>query len=126
MAKAKKPNILVIWGDDIGITNLSCYTHGLMGYQTPNIDRLAKEGVMFIDCYGEQILHRRPVLLHHRAECISHRFVEGRHAGGACRHAGGIVTIAALPQKPGLRNGSIRQEPSWRLEQVPPDRAWIR
>src|SRR3984885_10789532 len=51
---AKKPNILVIWGDDIGISNLSCYSHGLMGYQTPNIDRLAKEGVMFIDSYGEQ------------------------------------------------------------------------
>src|SRR5271156_5140914 len=51
---AKKPNILVIWGDDIGISNLSCYSHGLMGYETPNIDRLAKEGVMFIDSYGEQ------------------------------------------------------------------------
>lgn len=49
-----KPNILVIWGDDIGITNLSCYSHGLMGYQTPNIDRLAKEGMMFTDSYGEQ------------------------------------------------------------------------
>ena len=55
MAKAgKKPNILVIWGDDIGISNLSCYSHGLMGYQTPNIDRLAKEGMMFTDSYGEQ------------------------------------------------------------------------
>src|SRR5277367_6800814 len=50
----KKPNILVIWGDDIGISNLSCYSHGLMGYQTPNIDRLAKEGVMFTDYYAEQ------------------------------------------------------------------------
>src|SRR5437773_1818139 len=50
----KKPNILVIWGDDIGISNLSCYSHGLMGYQTPNIDRLAKEGMMFTDAYGEQ------------------------------------------------------------------------
>src|ERR1700722_17872422 len=49
-----KPNILVIWGDDIGIANLSCYSHGLMGYQTPNIDRLAKEGMMFTDSYGEQ------------------------------------------------------------------------
>ena len=37
--KSGKPNILVIWGDDIGISNLSCYSHGLMGYQTPNIDR---------------------------------------------------------------------------------------
>jgi arylsulfatase len=54
MAAAKKPNILVIWGDDIGITNLSCYSHGLMGYRTPNIDRLAKEGMMFTDSYGEQ------------------------------------------------------------------------
>jgi arylsulfatase len=49
-----KPNILVIWGDDIGISNLSCYSMGLMGYQTPNIDRLAKEGMLFTDSYGEQ------------------------------------------------------------------------
>jgi len=51
-SKQKQPNILVIWGDDIGITNLSCYSHGLMGYQTPNIDRIAKEGMMFTDAYG--------------------------------------------------------------------------
>jgi arylsulfatase len=53
-AAADKTNILVIWGDDIGITNISRYSHGLMGYQTPNIDRLANEGVMFTDAYGEQ------------------------------------------------------------------------
>ncbi len=51
---AKQPNILVIWGDDIGIANLSCYTRGLMGYQTPNIDRIANEGMLFTDSYGEQ------------------------------------------------------------------------
>jgi len=49
-----KPNILVIWGDDIGINNLSCYSHGMMGYRTPNIDRLAREGMIFTDSYGEQ------------------------------------------------------------------------
>ena len=49
-----KPNILVIWGDDVGTTNLSCYGHGVMGYRTPNIDRLAEEGMMFTDAYGEQ------------------------------------------------------------------------
>ena len=49
-----KPNILVIWGDDIGITNLSCYSDGLMGYRTPNIDRIAQEGMRFTDSYGEQ------------------------------------------------------------------------
>ena len=51
---ADKPNILVIWGDDIGITNLSCYSDGLMGYRTPNIDRIADEGMRFTDAYGEQ------------------------------------------------------------------------
>jgi arylsulfatase len=51
---AEKPNILVIWGDDIGITNLSCYSDGLMGYRTPNIDRVADEGMRFTDYYGEQ------------------------------------------------------------------------
>lgn len=49
-----KPNILIIWGDDIGISNLSCYSDGLMGYRTPNIDRIADEGVRFTDYYGEQ------------------------------------------------------------------------
>jgi arylsulfatase len=49
-----KPNILVIWGDDIGITNISAYTFGLVGYRTPNIDRVAREGMMFTDHYGEQ------------------------------------------------------------------------
>ncbi len=49
-----QPNILVIWGDDIGISNLSCYSEGLMGYRTPNIDRIAEEGVRFTDHYGEQ------------------------------------------------------------------------
>ncbi|HSN73803.1 MAG TPA: arylsulfatase [Anaerolineae bacterium] len=49
-----KPNILVIWGDDIGITNLSCYSDGLMGYRTPNIDRIANEGMRFTDSYGQQ------------------------------------------------------------------------
>ena len=52
--KTSKPNILVIWGDDIGITNLSCYSSGLMGYHTPNIDRIAQEGMRFTDSYGEQ------------------------------------------------------------------------
>jgi arylsulfatase len=49
-----KPNILILWGDDIGQSNLSCYSDGLMGYQTPNIDRIAKEGVRFIHYYAEQ------------------------------------------------------------------------
>ncbi|MCH7914072.1 MAG: sulfatase-like hydrolase/transferase, partial [Deltaproteobacteria bacterium] len=54
VAQQRKPNILVIWGDDIGQSNISQYTHGLMGYKTPNIDRIAKEGMTFTDYYGEQ------------------------------------------------------------------------
>jgi hypothetical protein len=51
---AKKPNILVIMGDDIGWFNASCYNHGMMGYQTPNIDRIAAEGGLFNCWYGQQ------------------------------------------------------------------------
>jgi arylsulfatase len=50
----RRQNILVIFGDDIGQSNISAYTHGLMGYRTPNIDRLAREGMMFTDYYAEQ------------------------------------------------------------------------
>ncbi len=53
-AAKKKPNILIIWGDDIGYWNVSAYNHGMMGYKTPNIDRIAKEGAMFTDWYGQQ------------------------------------------------------------------------
>jgi arylsulfatase len=49
-----KPNILVIWGDDIGYWNISAYNQGMMGYKTPNIDRIAKEGALFTDWYGQQ------------------------------------------------------------------------
>src|SRR6187401_3359928 len=51
---AKKPNIVIIWGDDIGQTNISAYSDGLMGYRTPNIDRIANEGMRFTDAYAEQ------------------------------------------------------------------------
>jgi arylsulfatase A-like enzyme len=56
MAKAAntKPNILILWGDDIGWFNISAYNHGIMGYKTPNIDRIAKEGALFTDWYGQQ------------------------------------------------------------------------
>jgi arylsulfatase A-like enzyme len=53
-AATDKPNILVIWGDDVGQSNISYFTNGLMGYKTPNIDRIAQEGMAFTDYYGEQ------------------------------------------------------------------------
>jgi arylsulfatase A-like enzyme len=51
---AKQPNILILWGDDIGIWNISRFSNGMMGYRTPNIDRVAAEGVTFTDYYGQQ------------------------------------------------------------------------
>src|SRR5262249_36463200 len=53
-ASKKQPNILVIFGDDIGQSQISAYTMGLMGYRTPNIDRIAKEGMIFTDAYAQQ------------------------------------------------------------------------
>lgn len=53
-AAEKMPNILVIWGDDIGISNISAYSGGLMGYETPNIDRIGREGIRFLHYYAEQ------------------------------------------------------------------------
>ncbi len=73
LAQANKPNILVIWGDDIGITDVSAYSDGLMGFETPNIDRIGKEGIRFLQYYGEQVVHRRACGLSHRSARDSHR-----------------------------------------------------
>ena len=54
VAQAGKPNILLIMSDDVGIANISAYSMGLVGYHTPNIDRIARGGMMFTDYYGEQ------------------------------------------------------------------------
>ena len=54
MAAAKKPNILILWGDDIGWWNISFNSRGQMGYRTPNIDRVGNEGAVFTDYYGQQ------------------------------------------------------------------------
>jgi opacity protein-like surface antigen len=73
---ADKPNIVVIWGDDIGISNISAYSEGLMGYQTPNIDRMAKEGMKFTDYYAENSCTAgRAAFI--RPECFSHRQQQG-------------------------------------------------
>ncbi len=103
----KKPNILIIWGDDIGQSNLSCYTHGLMGYKTPNIDRIAKEGMLFTDSYAEQ-------------SCTAGRssFITGQSVyrtglskvgipGSPIGMPDSIVTIAALLKEQGYATGQF-------------------
>jgi len=54
LAQAKKPNILVLWGDGIGVHNISAYSQGIMGYKTPNIDRIGKEGAILTGFYAQQ------------------------------------------------------------------------
>ena len=83
-----KPNILVIWGDDIGWSNVSVYNHGMMGYQTPNIDRIAKEGAMFTDWYAQQ-------------SCTAGRaaFILGQHPFRT-----GLLTIGMPGSKQGIQD----------------------
>ena len=114
---ARKPNILVIWGDDIGQSNLSCYTHGLMGYKTPNIDRIAREGMLFTDSYGEQ-------------SCTAGRssFITGQSVyrtglskvgipAAPDRHARKARDDRRAAEGAGLRHRAVRQEPPRRPEQ---------
>ena len=84
---SKKPNILVIFGDDIGIWNLSCYSSGMMGYRTPNIDRIANEGMRFTDSYGEQSCTAGRASFITGQSGVPHRPDQGRHAGRADRPA---------------------------------------
>ena len=113
------PNILVIWADDIGISNLSCYSRGLMGYFTPNIDRIADEGMLFTDSYGEQ-------------SCTAGRssFITGQSVYRTGMSKVGMPGMdVGLQRRPhdrrvaqaaGLCHRPVRQEPSRRPEQVLP------
>jgi arylsulfatase A-like enzyme len=86
----KKPNILILWGDDIGYWNISHYSKGMMGYHTPNIDRIAQEGATFTDWYGQQ-------------SCTAGRaaFITGelpiRTGMWFCRRFGSFQSQASLP-----------------------------
>ena len=82
----KKPNILIIWGDDIGQFNVSAYNLGMMGYRTPNIDRIAREGALFTDWYGEQSCTAGRAAFITGQSCHPLRPHQGRPAGRAGGH----------------------------------------
>jgi arylsulfatase A-like enzyme len=86
-APAKKPNILVLWGDDIGYWNVSAYNQGMMGYKTPNIDSIAKEGALFTDWYGQQ-------------SCTAGR---GAFITGQCGFRTGLLKVGLPGAKEGLK-----------------------
>ena len=122
----KKPNILVIFGDDIGQTNVSAYTMGLMGYRTPNIDRIAKEGMIFTDYYAEQSCTAGPVVVHHRPVHVPHRAVARSASRRDGRAPEGGPDDRRAAQEPRLRHRPVRQEPPRRPERVPADGPRVR
>ena len=122
----KSPNILFIMGDDVGIWNISAYHRGMMGGSTPNIDRIAKEGLLFVDHYGQ-------------ASCTAGRaaFILGQYpirsglsTVGLPGAAEGISTkdptIANLLKPLGLRDRTIWQEPPWRSRRPFADQSRLR
>src|SRR5262245_29757918 len=121
MANEKKPNVLIIWGDDIGQSNLSCFTKGVMGYRTPNIDRIANEGMLFTDYYAEQSCTavRRAVVLGPNV------FRSGLSKGGLPGAAKGMRAedpTIAVPLKPlGYATGQFGKiHLGYRDEHLPP------
>ena len=122
----QKPNILVIWGDDIGVHNVSAYTHAIMGYRTPNIDRLAQEGRAVHRRLRPAVVHRRARLVHSRPEPVPHRPADHRHAGLGARHPRLGADHRRPAQGAGLHHRPVRQEPSRRPRQAPADGARLR
>ncbi len=126
VAADKKPNIVIIWGDDIGQSEHQRLHAWVMGFKTPNIDRVAKEGVIFTDYYAEQ-------------SCTAGRssFITGQCGlrtgntkvglpGAAAGLQDRDVTIAQLLKAPGLRHRPVRQEPPGRPERAPAHRPRLR
>jgi hypothetical protein len=123
-AQAQKPNILVIFGDDIGQSDISAYTFGLMGYRTPNIDRIAKEGMMFTDYYAEQ-----SCIVGRSSSPANHRYAptfEGRNTGSHCGTATRRHHHCRGAKAARLRHRSIWQKPSWRQKRISPDGTRLR
>ena len=125
-ADGKKPNIVFIMGDDVGWFNIGAYHRGIMSGKTPNLDKLASQGMLFTDYYAE-------------ASCTAGRanFITGEiplrtglttvgQAGADVGLPAQACTLATALKAQGLRHRSVRQEPSWRPEQVPADGARLR
>ena len=123
---AAKPNILVIFGDDIGWFNASAYNSGLMGYQTPNIDSIGQEGAMFTDWYAQQSCTAGRAAFITGQSPIRTGLTKVGLPGADVGLQAGDPTIAAVAEAAWLRNRTVRQEPSRRPRQIPADGPWLR
>ena len=126
-ASGRKPNILVIFGDDIGIPQISAYTMGMMGYRTPNIDRIAREGAIFTDFLRSAELHRRAA---RRSSSARSRSAPAcltiGMPGDPARHPGLDADDRRRHEDAGLRHRPVRQEPSRRPRRASADQARLR
>ena len=125
-AAGRKPNILVILGDDIGLLNPSCYNRGMMGFKTPNIDRIAKEGAILSTYYGQQSCTAGRAAFITGQSPVPHRTDQGRPAGCGDRPADGRSDRRRVPEAARLRDRPVRQEPPRRSRRVPADGARLR
>ena len=112
MATVDHPNILFIMGDDIGWFNVSCYNHGIMGYRTPNIDRIAKEGAMFTDFYGQQSCTAGRAAFITGQPPIRTGLTKVGFPGAMLGLSAEDPTIARVPEELRLCDRPVRQEPS--------------
>ena len=122
-APNKKPNIVVIWGDDIGWNNASCYHRGMMGYRTPNIDRIAQQvRCSPIGMVSKVALPARPSL---RTEPLPHGLVKGRFARRQGGHLDQRPDHRRVIERAGLCNRTIWQEPSRRPRRDDANQSWL-
>ena len=118
-----KPNILVIMGDDIGWFNPSCYNSGMMGYHTPNIDRIANEGALFTDWYGQQSCTAGRAAFITGQSPIRTGLTKVGLPGRRHRPAARRPERRRFHEEPRLRHRPVRQEPPGRPGQVPADQS---
>src|SRR6516162_944649 len=110
-AQQQRTNIVIIWGDDIGQSNISAYSRGLMGYQTPNIDRVANEGMMFTDYYAEQSCTAGRASFITGQSGPTHRDDQGWLARRYAWTSKGRSNHRRIAQTTGLCDWPVRQEP---------------
>jgi len=125
LAQGKKPNILIIMGDDIGWFNIGAYHQGIMSGKTPNLDKLASQGMRFTDYYAEASCTAGRANLITGQLPIRTGLTTVGQAGADVGLPDEAVTLATALKSLGYETG-VRQEPPGRLEQVPPDGARLR
>ncbi|WP_423893774.1 sulfatase-like hydrolase/transferase [Candidatus Pelagadaptatus aseana] len=103
-----KPNVLAIWGDDIGMDNLSAYTMGQAGHWTPNIDRIAKEGAIFTDYYGENSCTAGRAAFITGQHPHAYRSDQSGYAGCQRRYARARCDLGRSVERQGLYDGPVR------------------